>query len=163
MQGKRTNHVTTWKLMRSSNWRISKRIFPQKVGASSKRDLVFSPAQVTEHRRVELKDQEISKETRERFEKLKGKHPKVFSINSKDIGQTILVTMHVDTGDNPPICQKPYTLPLNHYSWVQQEIKTLERTGVIKKSISPWASPIVVVLNKSASGEAPRQRMFVDF
>ena len=22
-----------------------------------------------------------------------------------------LVTMHVDTGDNPPICQKPYTLP----------------------------------------------------
>ena len=34
--------------------------------------------------------------------------------------------MHVDTGDNPPICQKPYTLPLKHYSWVQQEIKTLE-------------------------------------
>ena len=41
-------------------------------------DLVFSPAQVTEHRCVELKDQEISKETRERFEKLKGKYPKVF-------------------------------------------------------------------------------------
>ena len=35
-------------------------------------DLVFSPAQVTEHRRVELKDQEISNETRQRFEKLKG-------------------------------------------------------------------------------------------
>ena len=49
-------------------------------------DLVFSPAQVTEHRCVELKDQEISKETRERFEKLKGKYPKVFSINSEDIG-----------------------------------------------------------------------------
>ena len=28
--------------------------------------------------------------------------------------------MHVDTGDSPPICQKPYTLPLKHYSWVQQ-------------------------------------------
>ena len=49
-------------------------------------DLVFSPAQVTEHRCVELKDQEISKETRQRFEKLKGKYPKVFSINSEDIG-----------------------------------------------------------------------------
>ena len=41
-------------------------------------DLVFSPVQVTEHRRVELKDQEISQETRERFEKLKGNTPKFF-------------------------------------------------------------------------------------
>ena len=112
---------------------------------------------------MELKDQEITKETRERFEKLKGKYPKVFSMNSEDIGQTNLVTMHVDTGDNPPICQKLYTLPLKHYSWVQQEIKTLECVGVIKKSISPWASPIVVVPKKSAPGEAPRQRMCMDF
>ena len=126
-------------------------------------DLVFSPAQVTEHRHVELKDQEISEETKQRFEKLKGKYPKVFSVNSEDIGRTNLVTMTVDTGDNPPICQKPYTLPLKHYSWVQQEIKTLEHAGVIKKSISPLASPIVVVPKKSAHGEAPRQRMCVDF
>ena len=34
-------------------------------------DLVFSPAQVTEHCHVELKDQEISQETKDRFEKLK--------------------------------------------------------------------------------------------
>ena len=49
-------------------------------------DLVFSPAQVTEHCRVELKDQEITQETRERFEKLKDKYLKVFSLNSQDIG-----------------------------------------------------------------------------
>ena len=126
-------------------------------------DLVFSPAQVTENCCVELKDQEITQETRERFEKLKDKYPKVFSVNSQDIGQTNLVTMHVDTRDNSPICQKPYTLPLKHYSWVQQEIKTLEHAGVIKKSISPWASPIVVVPKKSAPGEASRWRMCVDF
>ena len=121
-------------------------------------DLVFSPAQVTEHCHVELKDQEITQETRERFEKLKDKYPKVFSANSQDIGRTNLVTMHVDTGDNPPppICQKPYTLPLKHYSWVQQEIETLECAGVIKKSISPWASPIVVVPKKSAPGDGPK-------
>ena len=34
-------------------------------------DLVFSPAQVTEHHHVELKDQDISQETRDRFDKLK--------------------------------------------------------------------------------------------
>ena len=112
---------------------------------------------------MELKDLEISQETRERFEKLKGKYSKVFSVSSQDIGRTNLVTMHVDTGENPPICQKQYTLPLKHYSWVQQEIKTLEHVGVIKKSISPWPSPIVVVPKKSAPGEAPRWRMCVDF
>ena len=121
-----------------------------------KSDLVFSPAQVTEHHCVELKDQDTSQETRERFEKLKKNHPKVFSVSNQDIGHTNLVTMHVDTGDNPPICQKPYTLPLKNYSQVQQEIETLECAGVIKKSISPWASPIVVVPKKSAPGEAPR-------
>ena len=49
--------------------------------------------------------------------------------------------MHVDTRDSPPIYQKPYTLPLKHYSWVQQEIETLECAGVIKKSMSSQASP----------------------
>ena len=59
--------------------------------------------------------------------------------------------------------KKPYTLPLKHYNWVQQEIETLECAGVIRKSISPWASPIVVVPKKSTPGEPPCRRMFIDF
>ena len=83
-------------------------------------DLVFSPAQVIEDHHVELKDQEISQETKDGFEKLKQQYPEVFSLSSQDIGHTNLVTMHVDMGDSPPICQKPYTLPLKNYTWVQQ-------------------------------------------
>ena len=126
-------------------------------------DLVYSPAQVTEHQRVELRDQDVPEETKLEFKKLKADYPEVFSLNNQDIGHTQLVTMHVDTGDSPPICQKPYTLPLKHYSWVQQEVETLERAGIIKKSLSPWASPIVVVPKKSIPGEPPRWRMCVDF
>ena len=112
---------------------------------------------------MELKDQDVPKETKQEFEKLKEDYPEVFLLNNQDIGHTQLVTMHVDTGDSPLICQKPYTLPLKHYSWVQQEIETLEQAGIIKKSLSPWASPIVVVPKKSTPGEPPRQRMCVDF
>ena len=112
---------------------------------------------------MELRDQDVPKETKQEFEKLKEDFPEVFSLNNQDIGQTQLVTMHVDTGDSPPICQKPYTLPLKHYSWVQQEIETLECAGIIRKSLSPWASPIVVVPKKSGPGEPPRWRMCVDF
>ena len=39
----------------------------------------------------------------------------------------------------------------------------MEHAGVIKKSISPWASLIVVVPKKSAPGEPPRWQMCVDF
>ena len=110
-------------------------------------DLVFFPAQVTEHCCVELKDQEICQERKDRFEKLKKQYPEVFLLSSQDIGHKNLVTMHVDMGYSPPICQKPFTLPLKHYSWVQQEVKTLVCMGVIKKSI------IIMVPKKSAPGE----------
>ena len=79
-------------------------------------NLVYSPAQVTEHGRVELRDQDVPEAMRQEFEKLKRDFPEVFSLNNQDIGHTQLVTMHVNTGDSPPICQKPYTLPLKHYS-----------------------------------------------
>ena len=126
-------------------------------------DLVYSPVQVTEHRRVELKDQNVSEETKLKFEELKEQFPKVFSLNNEDIECTQLVTVDVDTGDSPPICQKPHTLPLKHYNWVQQEIETLECAGVIRKSISPWASPIVIVPKKSTPGEPPGRRICIDF
>ena len=126
-------------------------------------DLVYSPAQVTKHRHVELKDQSISEDTKRKFEELKVQFPKVFLLNNEDIGFTQLVTMDIDTGDSPPACQKPYTLPLKHYNWVQQEIETLEHAGVIRKCISLWASPIVIVPKKSAPGEAPHRRMCIDF
>ena len=81
----------------------------------------------------------------------------MFSLNNEGIGHTQLVTMDIDTGGSPPVC------PLKHYSWVQQQIETLESAGVMKKSISPWASPIIVVPKKSAPGEPPRHRMCIDF
>ena len=51
---------------------------PRKGKSIIDSDLVFSPAQVTEHCCVELKDQEISQETKVRFEKLKRKIPQSF-------------------------------------------------------------------------------------
>ena len=58
---------------------------------------------------------------------------------------------------------KTLYLALKHYNWVQQEIVALECAGVIRKSITPWASPIVIVSKKSAPGEPPHRRMCIDF
>ena len=86
-------------------------------------DLVYSPTQITEHCRVELKDHDALEKIKQQFEELKAKYPKVFSLNNEDIGQTQLVTMDIDTGDSPSVCQKLYTLPLKHYSWCNRRLR----------------------------------------
>ena len=68
-----------------------------------------------------------------------------------------------DMRDSPPVSSSPYTLALKHHRWVQEEIETLERAGVITKSMSPWASPIVVVPKKSQPGKPPKRRLCIDF
>ena len=53
--------------------------------------------------------------------------------------------MVIDTRDSPAVCQRPYNLPLKHREWLQKELETLEQVGVICRSVSLWASPIVIV------------------
>ena len=68
-----------------------------------------------------------------------------------------------DTESQNPITQKPYTLPLKNAEWVQKELEILEKASVIVRSVSPWASPIVVVPKRSAPGEPPKRRLCVDY
>ena len=71
--------------------------------------------------------------------------------------------MDIDTSDSPLIISRPYTLPLKHYEWVQRKIESLEWAGVIKKSMSNWASPIVIFPKKSAPREPLKRRLCIDF
>ena len=124
---------------------------------------ICSPADVPGHHKVHLQDREISADVHQRFEELCEEYGEVFSTHNEDIGRTRLVKMDIDTRDSPPMSSRPYTLPLKHYEWVQREIESLERAEVIKKSMSNWASPIVIVPKKSAPGEPPKRRLCIDF
>ena len=110
-----------------------------------------------------MEDKNISSETRTAFEQLCEKYDDIISKNSGDIGKTMLIEMEIDTGNHPPVASKPYTLPLKHYEWVQREIEHSKRAGIIERSISPWASPVVIVPKKSAPGRTPRRCMCVDY
>ena len=122
-----------------------------------------SPADVPGPRKVQLQDKDITTDIRQKFKELCDEYGEAFSKNNEDIGRTKLVKMDIDTGDSPLVSSRPYTLPLKHYEWVQKEIESLERAGVITKSMSKWASPIVIVPKKSAPGEPPKRRLCVDF
>ena len=92
---------------------------------------ITSPVDVPGPRKVDLQDADITPGTRSTFDALCEKYAKVFSKGNEDICRTQLVTMDIDTGDSPLVSSRPYTLVLKHHRWVQEEIETLKRTGVI--------------------------------
>ena len=120
-------------------------------------DFLISPGDIYPSRKVQLQDAEVSEETLQKFELLCEEQHEAFSKNNQDIGKTQLIEMEIDTGASVPLAQSPYTLPLKHYDWVRKEIETLEKAGVIERSLSPWASPVIVVPKKSAPDEPPRR------
>ena len=124
---------------------------------------ITSPAQIESQRKAKLQNAPITDEDRNNFKELCNKYTDIFSRSSEDIGHTPLLKMDIDTGDSPPVCQRPYSLPLKHVEWVTKELEILEKAGVISRSVSPWASPIVIVPKKSEPGEPPRRRMCVDY
>ena len=130
---------------------------------SSEKKFITSPADVDTHRKVKLQDAEVLDKYKIELEKLCEEYDDIFSKDSSDIGKTPLITMEIETGDSPPVCQRPYNLPLKHIDWVQKELNTLEKAGVITRSVSPWASPIVIVPKRMALGEPPKKRLCVDY
>ena len=124
---------------------------------------ITSPADIETQRKVKLQDAYVTEIDKARFRSICNSFEDIFSKSSEDIGHTPLVTMDIETGDSPPVSQKPYSLPLKHVEWVQKELEILERAGVIQRSMSPKASPIVIFPKKTEPGEPPRRRMCVDY
>ena len=87
----------------------------------------------------------------------------IFSLHQGDIGHTILPIIDTDTGDHPPIKQKPYMLPLKHTQWIYKELETLQKSGTISRSVFPWSSPIAIVPKKAQPGETPQKYLCVHY
>ena len=104
-------------------------------------DFITSPADVVGPCKANLQDLKVTEEETKAFKKLCEIYSDMFSENSGDIGRTSLIKMDIDTRENPPVCQRPYTLPLKHAEWVKKELNILEAAGI---------SPIVVVPKRSA-------------
>ena len=111
-------------------------------------DFLISPGDVYPNRKVELEDADIKDSTRVSFEELCEQQHEAFLKNNKDIGRTQLIEMETDTGDSLPVAQSSYTL---------------EKSGVIERSLSRWASPVIVVPTKSAPDEPPQRRLCVNY
>ena len=129
----------------------------------TEKKFITSPTDIDVHRKVDLQDADVTEEQQNAFKELCDEYKDIFSTDSSDIGKTPLIEMEIDTSDSPPITQRPYILPLKYATWVQKELEILEKAGVIVRSVSPWASPIVVEPKRTAPGEPPERRLCVDY
>ena len=135
----------------------------ERISESKEKKFIMSPADIEVHQKTELQDADVSDEQQNTFKALCNEFKDIFSVDSSDIRKTPLIEIEIDTGDSPPITQKPYTLPLKHAKWVQKELEILEKAGVIVRSVSPWATPIVIIPKRTAPGEPPKRRLCVDY
>ena len=82
---------------------------------------------------------------------LLSRYEHAFSRSDWDVGLTSLAEHSIDTGDAAPIKQRPRRVPLAYAEEEKKAIEDLLQKGVIRKSTSPWASPIVLVRKKNGT------------
>ncbi|WKX98818.1 hypothetical protein Q1695_014030 [Nippostrongylus brasiliensis] len=75
----------------------------------------------------------------------------LFAIEDSELTQTQLVTHEIDTGETRPIRQRTRPVPLGVRSELREILQGLLERGVIERSHSPWASPVVLVRKKDGS------------
>ena len=75
----------------------------------------------------------------------------IFSKSEYDIGRTLLVQYHIDTGSHRPIRQPLRRHPFKHLEIIDRQVDEMERHGIIEPTASPWASNVVLVRKKVGS------------
>lgn len=88
--------------------------------------------------------QQLSEEQKHQIELLSKYH----QVTREAPGRTGTTTHKIRTTDSNPIRQKPYRIPQAYQKEVMEELEDMEKTGIIEKSESEWASPLVIVKKK---------------
>ena len=134
---------------------ITKVTHPEGIKQSHKSLLLPMPetnlqieADKKDHKRIKMPEAYVPEEAKEKLNTLlEGKYSNIVSKSATDIGRTNLIELDIPT-EGPCMSCRPYSIPLKYRDFVDEEIQQLEDAGIISRSMSNWASPILVVTKK---------------
>nr|CAH8870258.1 unnamed protein product [Trichobilharzia regenti] len=112
----------------------------------------------TEKQRMLTTIEPLPSETAANFNKMLDKYEDCFDWDGKSPGRTKLVQHHIETGNAPPCRQPARRVPAHYQKELNRLVDELLEKNVIKPSVSPWASPVVLV--KKSNGTL---RLCVDY
>ena len=69
----------------------------------------------------------------------------VFGSSIADLTSTPLVKHYIDTGNAKPIKQRAYGTSYHHHNEIEKQVEEMLQNGIIKPSVNPWVSPVVMV------------------
>ena len=118
-------------------------------------DMTESDWKPNEH--VVIDTQNLTPDQILEFKKLIDEFAGIFSKFDEDLG-TSIYSHKIILSDENPTKSRPYRVPYKQLKVVEEHIDQMLRMGIIRKSKSPWASPVVMVEISDAS-----LRFCVDF
>jgi transposase InsO family protein len=86
------------------------------------------------------------------------RYPDIFSHGEDDIGHTDAVRHRIELTSDIPFKQRHRRIPPSMYEEVRNHLHQLLAAGIIRRSHSPWASPVVLCRKKDG-----KLRMCVDY
>ena len=99
----------------------------------------------------DLSDSVLSEADKIKFRDLFQSYRDVFAFTDDQLGKTSLVQRVIDTGDALPIKQRPYRTSPQCKRDIDRQVVDMLRKGIIRESVSPWSSPVVLVKKKDGS------------
>ena len=105
---------------------------PEKLPLQARMETLKMGSQLSITQKADLRDLLLTKDH-------------AFAWNLQELGITKAGEDRIPTGDARPIKQRPYRFSPQENEVVRQEIDKMLGAGIIRKSKSPWASPVLVV------------------
>lgn len=105
----------------------------------------------------------LNSEEKRQIEKLISEFPNLFFHEGDQLTNTNTITHQIKLTTDQQIYSKLYRLPPQHEKEVEDQIAEMEKQGIIRKSHSRYASPIVVVAKKPDSSGKQKYRICVDY
>ena len=126
-------------------------------GATSKPEVdrtPLSPEQMKilfEQIKLEEGTAEWTEEQKNRVKSVIENYSFLFAMNSLDLGRMDLVKHHIELNNYTPIKDRYHRIPPHQYEEVRKHLKEMLDIRAIRRSNSPWASPVVLVRKKDGS------------